>query len=146
MYEYRFSKIERFWLLGLRLAWAHRDNARAAIRLIDGLFAQAGMACCGAQLRALLIGMQSAGADHLYIERYDQPGLTGDERDLLCALKASYLDEPLEAEAALGALLPPGRTDAVMGIVESITGGHAAVQRTRVGTACQPAMQSPGYH
>jgi len=142
MYEYRFSKIERFWLLGLRLIWAYRDNPAAAIRLADRLYAQSGLAPCGAQLRALLTGLQNAGADHLYIERYDQPGLTGDERDLLCALKASYLDEPLEAEAALGALLPPGCTDTVMGIVESITGGIAALQRMRAGGSHLPDMQS----
>lgn len=125
MYEYQFSKIERVWLLGLRLVWAHQGS-EAVVALVDRLYMKAGMTACGAKLRALLIGLQGAGADHLYIERHDAPGLTGDERDLLNALKASYLDEPLEAEAALGALLPPGRTDAVMGIVESITGGVAA--------------------
>jgi len=127
MFEYQFSKIERVWLLGLRLVWAHRGNP-GVIALVDRLYVEAGMTPCGARLRALLLGLENAGADHLYIERYDAPGLTGDERDLLGALKASYLDEPLEAEAALGALLPPGRTDAVMGIVESITGSHATLQ------------------
>jgi len=125
MFEYQFSKIERIWLLGVRLVWAHQRNP-GVVPLVDRLYMEAGMTPCGAKLRALLIGLQRAGADHLYIERYDAPGLTGDERDLLGALKASYLDEPLEAEAALGALLPPGRTDAVMGIVESITGSHAS--------------------
>ena len=120
MFEYQFSKVERVWLLGLRLIWAYEGNA-AVVTLIDRLYAEAGMTPCGARLRALLVGLQRAGADHLYIERYDAPGLTGDERDLLGALKASYLDEPLEAEAALGALLPPGRTESVMALVESIT-------------------------
>jgi len=127
MFEYQFSKIERVWLLGLRLIWAHQGNP-GIVALVDRLYGEADMAPCGARLRALLLGLENAGADHLYIERYDAPGLTGDERDLLGALKASYLDEPLEAEAALGALLPPGRTDAVMGIVESITGQKSRSQ------------------
>jgi len=127
MFEYQFSKIERVWLLGLRLVWAHRANP-GVVALVDRLYTEAGMTACGAELRALLVGLENAGADHLYIERYDAPGLTGDERDLLGALKASYLDEPLEAEAALGALLPPGKTDAVMGIVESITGQKSRSQ------------------
>jgi len=97
-------------------------------------------------LRALLVGLENAGADHLYIERYDAPGLTGDERDLLGALKASYLDEPLEAEAALGALLPPGRTDAVMGIVESITGSHATLLRTRATGALLSELRPAACH
>ncbi|MFO7762115.1 MAG: hypothetical protein R6V61_00105, partial [Wenzhouxiangellaceae bacterium] len=67
-------------------------------------------------------------------------------RDLLAALKASYLDQPLEAEAALGAVLPPGRTDAVMGVIESITGGLAAVQRMRVTGTWPGAMESAACH
>ena len=145
MFEYQFSKIERVWLLGIRLIWAHESNPGIAA-LVDRLYGEAGMAPCGEKLRALLIGLQRAGADHLYIERYDAPGLTGDERDLLGALKASYLNEPLEAEAALGALLPPGKTDSVMGIVESITGSHATLQRKRAARAQLPEMQAAGCH
>jgi len=145
MFEYQFSKIERVWLLGLRLIWAHQGNPGIA-PLVDRLYVEAGMVPCGEKLRALLIGMQRAGADHLYIEHYEAPGLTGDERDLLGALKASYLDEPLEAEAALGALLPPGRTDAVMGIVESITGSHVTLQRKRAAGIQLPEMQPAAFH
>jgi len=145
MFEYQFSKIERLWLLGLRLTWAHQDNP-GIVALVDRLYAEVGLAPCGAKLRALLIGLQRAGADHLYIERYEAPGLTGDERDLLGALKSSYLDEPLEAEAALGAVLPPGRTDAVMGIVESITGSHATLQRERAAGMVLPDMQPAACH
>ena len=145
MFEYQFSKIERVWLLGLRLIWAHQGNP-GIVALMDRLYGEADMAPCGARLRALLLGLENAGADHLYIERYDAPGLTGDERDLLGALKASYLDEPLEAEAALGALLPPGRTDAVMGIVESITGSHATLQRDRAAGMVLPEMQPAACH
>ncbi|MEX2500240.1 MAG: hypothetical protein WD397_15335 [Wenzhouxiangellaceae bacterium] len=145
MFEYQFSKIERVWLLGLRLVWAH-DGSEAVVALVDRLYMEVGMTPCGAKLRALLIGLQRAGADHLYIERYDTPGLTGDERDLLAALKASYLDEPLEAETALGALLPPGRTDAVMGIVESITGSHVTLQRRSADALHLPAMRSAACH
>lgn len=135
MFEYQFSKIERVWLLGLRLVWAHRENS-GVVALVDRLYRDAGMTPCGAKLRALLMGLQRVGADHLYIERYDAPGLTGDERDLLGALKASYLNEPLEAEAALGALVPPGRTDAVMRIVVSIA---APTNRVAAMTRLEPA-------
>jgi len=145
MFEYQFSKLERVWLLGLRLVWAHQDNS-GVVALVDRLYIDAGMTPCGAKLRALLTALQRAGADHLYIERYDAPGLTGDERDLLGALKSSYLDEPLEAEAALGALLPPGRTDAVMGIVEAIAGSHATLQRKRAAGIVLPDMQPAACH
>lgn len=145
MYEYQFSKIERVWLLGLRLVWAHAGN-EAVVALVDRLYMEAGMTPCGARLRALLIGLQRAGANHLYIERYDAPGITGDERDLLSALKASYLDEPLEAEAALGALLPPGKTDSVMGIVESIAASHVEPRRRCAGAVHLPAMRSAACH
>ncbi|MGM0658991.1 MAG: hypothetical protein ACQET0_10490 [Pseudomonadota bacterium] len=145
MFEHQFSKMERVWLLGLRLVWSHRDNP-GIVALVDRLYMEAGVEPCGAGLRDLLAGLQRAGADHLYIERYDAPGLTGDERDLLAALKASYLDQPLEAEAALGAVLPPGRTDAVMGVIESITGGLAAVQRMRVTGTWPGAMESAACH
>src|SRR6056297_840974 len=145
MFVYQFSKIERIWLLGVRLVWAHQRNP-GVVPLVDRLYMEAGMTPCGAKLRALLIGLQRAGADHLYIERYDAPGLTGDERDLLGALKASFLDEPLEAEAALGALLPPGRTDAVMGIVESITGSHSTLLRKPTDGQHLPFMWSAACH
>ena len=90
--------------------------------------------------------MRRAGADHLYIERYDTQGLTGDERDLLAALTASYLDKPLEAEAALGALLPPGETETVMGLIESITGGMTALQKMRVAGALPEGMPTAACH
>ncbi|MBS3744519.1 MAG: hypothetical protein KGY48_09240 [Wenzhouxiangellaceae bacterium] len=145
MFEHQFSKMERVWLLGLRLVWAHWQNP-GIVALVDRLYMEAGVEPCGTGLKALLAGLKHAGADHLYIERYDAPGLTGDERDLLAALKASYLDQPLEAEAALGAVLPPGRTDAVMGVIESITGGLAAVQRMRVTGTLPAAMESAACH
>jgi len=145
MFEYQFSKIERLWLLGLRLVWAHHGG-EAIIALVDRLYLQAGITPCGAKLGALLRGLRRAGADHLYIERYDSPGLTGDERDLLAALSASYLDQPLEAEAALGALLPPGKTDAVMSLIESITGGITALQRMRAAGSVPEELQTAGCH
>lgn len=145
MFEHQFSKMERVWLLGLRLVWAHWENP-GIVALIDRLYMEVGVEPCGAGLKALLAGLEHAGADHLYIERYDTPGLTGDERDLLAALRASYLDEPLEAEAALGALLPPGRTDAVMGTVESITGSHPKLRRARAAAAWLPEIQPVVCH
>ena len=146
MFEYQFSKIERVWLLGLRLVWAHQENPGVVSR-VDRLFIEAGMTPCGASLRALLFGLQHAGADHLYLERYDAPGLTGDERDLLGALKASYLDEPLEAESALGGLLPPGKTDSVMSLVESITGSRATLnRRPTFAETLLPGLQPASCH
>jgi len=57
MFEYQFSKIERVWLLGLRLVWAHRGNP-GVIALVDRLYVEAGMTPCGARLRALLLGLE----------------------------------------------------------------------------------------
>jgi len=145
MFEHRTSKIERVWLMGIRLVWAHHGG-EAVIALVDRLYMEAGITPCGAKLRDLLRGLRRAGADHLYIERYDTQGLTGDERDLLAALSASYLDKPLEAEAALGALLPPGETETVMGLVESITGGMTALQKMRVAGALPEGLPSAACH
>ena len=48
--------------------------------------------------------------------------------------------------AALGALLPPGKTDAVMGLIESITGGMTALQRMRVAGALPEGLPSAACH
>lgn len=114
MYPYQFSTMERFWLLAIRLLWQYRSQGRGVVQLVDRLLTQAGMPPKATELAALLATLERQGADHLYIERFDQPGLTGDERDLLTTLRACFLDDLIGAEAALGALLPPGRTDPVV--------------------------------
>jgi len=120
MFKYRFSRMERWWLLGLRLAWQYRSRGADAARLIDRLMRQAGMEPCARDLQRLLATLEDRGANHLYIERFDQTGVTGDERDLIRALKLCYLDDPLGAEAELGALLPPGRTNEVLQILRAV--------------------------
>ena len=50
MFEYRFSKIERVWLMGIRLVWAHHGG-EAVIALVDRLYMEAGITPCGAKLR-----------------------------------------------------------------------------------------------
>lgn len=132
MFDQPFSTLERLWLLGIRLVWEHRERNDAAVRLVDRLFAQGDVQPCGRHILRMLTLLELNGADHLYIEHYDEPGVTGDERDLLRALKACYLDDTLAAEAELGALLPPGRTDAVIGIMQSIATPGARTLKTAV--------------
>jgi|GEM_PF-6111955 len=60
---------------------------------------------CATPMLQLLEQLELGGADHLYIERFDQPGVTGDARDLLAALRACWLDDPLAAEHSLASKL-----------------------------------------
>ncbi len=133
MYPYRFSKVERFWLLGIRLLWQYHDRGHATVQLVDRLLLQAGLEARGRELADLLAELERQGADHLYFERFDRPGLTGDESDLLATLKACYLDDPVGADAALGALLPPGRTAPVV----------ARAQRVAADNRPNPALNAP---
>jgi len=120
MFNYQFSRLERWWMLGLRLAWQYRERPAAIARLIDRLFDQAGLRPCGTYLVGLLASLEREGATHLYLERFDQPGLTGDERDLLAGLNACYRDDLLAAETALSALLPPDHGDAPLRMLQKI--------------------------
>ncbi|MCA1778578.1 MAG: hypothetical protein LC637_04125 [Xanthomonadaceae bacterium] len=120
MFNYQFSRLERWWILGLRLAWQYRRRPRAIARLIDRIFDQAGLEPCGNHMVGLLTSLEHEGASHLYLERFDQPGLTGDERDLLLGLNACYRDDLLAAENALSALLPPDHGDAPLRILQTI--------------------------
>lgn len=114
MFEHPLSRVEHWWLTSLRLVWHYRDDSRNIIVLVDTLLTRAGMRPCALPMLRLLEQLVDDGADHLYIERFDQPGVTGDERDLLAALKAMCLDDPFAAEHAMGALLPPGGSAAAM--------------------------------
>ena len=114
MFNHSFSALERLWLLALRLIHTYRDQPREAASLVDRLFADCGAAPVGHAALNLFESLSRAGADHLYLEHYDTPGVTGDERDLLAALRACYLDDLLAAEQALSALLPPGVADPVL--------------------------------
>ncbi len=114
MFEQPLSRAEHWWLISLRLIWHYRDDSRNIIALVDTLLIRAEMRPCALPMLRLLEQLVRDGADHLYIERFDQPGVTGDERDLLAALKAMCLDDPFAAEHAMGALLPPGGSAAAM--------------------------------
>lgn len=142
MFTYRFSRIERWWLLALRLAWQYRSHGAEAARLIDRLMSQAGIAPCARDLLGLLAALEERGADHLYIERFDQPGVTGDERDLIHALSCCYLDDPLGAESHLGALLPPGRTVEVVALLQTVA-RHGRSMQAPAPSALQPRFLSP---
>lgn len=140
MFSYQFSKIERYWLLGIRLLWQYRGHGRAVTRLVNRLLAQAGLEPRGRDLAALLVTLEAQGADHLYIEQFDQPGLTGDERDILTALRACFLDDPLGAEAALSALLPPGHTEAVIACAQRV-----AASSSESNEIARDAIQHPFF-
>ena len=102
------SKIERCWLVGIRLAWRFRQDSGPAERLIDSLLQENGLKPAGCCLIRLMHALQAEGATHIYIEQVMHPIPTGDEQDLLATLRCCYLDDPLGAEHALGALVPPG--------------------------------------
>ena len=146
MFDQPFSTVERLWLLGIRLAWAYRERNEAAARLIDRLLAQGGARPCGREMLRMLTMLELNGADHLYIEHYDEPGVTGDERDLLRALKACYLDDTLAAEIELGALLPPGRTEAVIGIMQTIAAPASRHRAAAVREPMSPPLSTAACH
>ncbi|MDT8450787.1 MAG: hypothetical protein RQ847_11520 [Wenzhouxiangellaceae bacterium] len=144
MFQQPLSRRERWWLLALRLVWQYRERGRAAVRLVDRLGAQAGFEPNAARWFALIQALERAGADHLYVERFDRTGVTGDERDLLAALKHCRLDDPLEAEYALGALVPPGRGGEVLVIMARIAGrpeARAITWRRREPSGAFPAHE-----
>ena len=146
MFDQPFSTLERLWLLGIRLVWEHRERNDEAVRLVDRLFTQGDVHPCGRHILRMLTMLELNGADHLYVEHYDETGVTGDERDLLRALRACYLDDTLAAEAELGALLPPGRTDAIIGIMQSIADPRARQPRTVVRDAILPPLSTAACH
>ncbi|MDT8438642.1 MAG: hypothetical protein RQ729_06505 [Wenzhouxiangellaceae bacterium] len=144
MYELPQGRIERFWLIALRLAWVGRlPGARDPSRLIDRLMYQSGLPPLAHRMQALLAALESGGANHLYIESFDAPGVTGDERDILTALCAVYRDDLLGAEEAISALVPPDGTAAVIGPLQAISRPH----RCRTGPAAirLPSGQLPAF-
>lgn len=128
MFHDPLSRLERIWLLALRLSHAWRGRPTIAASTIDRLFAGAAIGHLGSVFGELIDALECAGARHLYIERHDMPGLTGDERDLLTALRHCYVDDLLAAERSLSALLPPGDS----GLVLERTRRIAYAGRTRV--------------
>jgi len=122
MFNHSFSALERLWLLALRLVNGYRARPRAAARLADRLFMECGAAPVGQAVLDLFEALDRAGANHLYLEQYETPGVTGDERDLLAALRACYLDDVLAAEQALSALIPPGVADPVLVCLRRVAG------------------------
>lgn len=107
MFHDPLSRIERLWLLALRLSHAWRDRPTTAAATVDRLFVPAGMGRLGQQFCELLDALDATGVNHLYIEAHDRRGVTGDERDLLAALRGCYMDDLIAAERALGGLVPP---------------------------------------
>lgn len=131
MFDLPQSFVERIWLLALRTTWAARSiNSRASSRQIDRLANQAGLPPLAQCMRELLTTLEHYGADHLYIEEIGKPGVTGDERDLLCALRAVYRDDALAAENAVSALVPPGHTDRLIEPLRAVARSRRCV-RTR---------------
>jgi len=127
MFPAPLSKLEYLWLTTLRLAWQYRLRRNETIRLINGLLRNAGRAPVAQRLFELFDALESAGADHLYLESFDRTDITGDERDLLAALCACYQDDLLAAEQSLSALLPPGDSNSVLALLCDIARAPAAV-------------------
>lgn len=131
------SPLQRCWLHGIRLAWQHRGRPDAAIGLIDRLMRGHDLVPAGRSLVALVDTLEAEGARHLYFEQLDTPGLTGDEQDLLDALSCGYRDNLFGSDHALGALLPPDRSDRPLRLVEAI----AAL--ARIWPRCPAQWQPP---
>jgi len=121
MFHFPLSKLEHLWLLALRLVWNHSRQREETTRLVDALWRSTGQAPIAERMFEVFAALERAGAGHLYIEAWDRPGITGDERDLLACLRACYLDDVLAAEQALSALLPPGETAPVIEAMCRIT-------------------------
>jgi hypothetical protein len=145
MFHDPLSRIERIWLLALRLSHAWRDRPQMAASTVDRLFAGAAMGRLGSVFSDLLEALDTAGARHLYIERHDMPGATGDERDLLTALRHCYTDDLIAAERALCGLLPPGDASQVLDRARRIAYA-ARAGRTQAEPISAPRATAPGWH
>jgi len=145
MFHDPLSRIERIWLLALRLSHAWRDRPEMAAITVDRLFAGAAMGRLGSVFSGLLDALDTAGARHLYIERHDMPGTTGDERDLLEALRHCYTDDLIAAERALCGLLPPGDSSEVLDRTRRIAYAARAGQ-TQVEPIPAPRAAAASWH
>ena len=133
------SRVERFWLACLRMAWRYRTRPVDAARLLDRWALRCGRTPLGRAAVGLFEALEAEGARYLDIEPLDRPGTTGDERDLLAALRALALGDPLGAEQALGALLPPGSGGATMNRLQAIAEAAGGGCAGRTGPAYRPA-------
>ncbi len=145
MFHEPLSRVERIWLLALRLSHAWRDRPAMAASMVDRLFAGAAMGPLGTISGDLLKALDAAGARHLYIERHDMPGTTGDERDLLAALRHCYADDLIAAERALCGLLPPGDGSQVLDRTRRIAYA-ARAGRTQAEPSPAPRAAAASWH
>ncbi|MEM7053983.1 MAG: hypothetical protein AAF446_05485 [Pseudomonadota bacterium] len=118
------SKIQRCWLMGLRMAWRFRNDHDRAEQSIDALLEANGLKAAGCCMVRLIHALQGEGATHLDFEHSEHTPPTGDERDVLNALRCCYLDDALGAETALGALLPPGAGSSALRAANDIAMAH----------------------
>lgn len=100
--------MERCWLYALRLAWSDMASAAPPPSTCRPVLQAIGLPDGSDAFHHLLHALGAEGARYLYIEAPDASRITGDEVDLLAALAAMALDQPLAAEHALGALVPAG--------------------------------------
>jgi len=129
MFHDALNRVERIWLLALRLSHAWRGRPSLAAGTVDRLFAGAAMGQLGGDFGDLFEALDAAGARHLYIERHDMPGATGDERDLLEALRHCYTGNLIAAERSLCGLLPPGDNSEVLDRTRRIANAARAGQK-----------------
>lgn len=100
--------MERCWLYALRRTWADMGSATSPPSNHRSVLQAIGLPDGSDAFHRLLQALAAEGARYLYIEQPDASRITGDEVDLLAALAAMALDQPLAAEHALGALVPAG--------------------------------------
>ncbi|MEM1080990.1 MAG: hypothetical protein AAGH65_05350 [Pseudomonadota bacterium] len=118
------STIERCWLVSIRVAWRFKNDPKPVAPLIDQLLEHHGLQPASCCIIRLIESLQLSGAADLYVERIIHPEPTGDEMDLLTALRCCYLEDPLGAEYALSALLPPGAGEQSLRSIQDIAIAH----------------------
>lgn len=121
------SQPERIWLTALRLAWAWRNLGPGRAARIDRLLAPVVCGRLGTEFCALVEALEQARVPVLYIEAFDHPEPTGDEAELLAALRCCYMDDPVAACDALAGLFVDGQNERVLERMQRI----AAITRLR---------------
>lgn len=127
----RSGYTERCWLLAMRLAWAEMVRASRTLSAHRPVLRAIGLPADSDAFHRMLIALEAEGVRYLYIEAPEAAGITGDEVDLLSAMHAMLLDEPLAAEHALGALVPAGNNHLSLQRIGEIAAAARAVRLQR---------------
>lgn len=137
----RRGYLERCWLYALRLAWAEMACTAPPPSACRPVLQAIGLPAGSDAFHRVLHALKTEGARYLYIEAPDAPRITGDEADLLAAMAAMALDQPMVAEDALGALVPAGNNALSLRRIGEIA---AAARTPRLREGCLVAHRHYG--